>query len=61
MKTFLSTFPEGKEFTEYVTEFYNREILSSEYLETLNYQVSSYMPDTKDSYLYYLLLYNKDW
>ena len=28
MKTFLSTFSEGKEFTEYLAEFYNLEIPS---------------------------------
>ena len=28
VETFLSTFPEGKEFTEYLAEFYNLEIPS---------------------------------
>ena len=56
VKTFLSTFSEGKEFTEYVAEFYKREIPSPEYLETLNYQVSSYIVGSRDSYVYYYIL-----
>ena len=51
VKTFLSTFSEGKEFTEYLAEFYNLEIPSPESPETLNYPpVSSYTrdPETLD-------------
>ena len=48
VETFLSTFPEGKEFTEYLAEFYNLEIPSPESPETLNYpQVSSYTRDQR--------------